>query len=64
MLKFGFAEVVHRDIIRDSERIEADVTNVSLQVFWVREERKGRRLFLGTQRCGGTSCSGNFNNVR
>mmetsp|Transcript_2908 Transcript_2908/g.6504 ORF Transcript_2908/g.6504 Transcript_2908/m.6504 type:complete len:235 (+) Transcript_2908:213-917(+) len=55
VLELGLAEVVHREIVRDAERIESDVSNISLAVDGVREEREGSGLLTGGEAGGGTA---------
>ena len=67
VLQFGLPEEIHGDKVGESERIESDITDVSLEVCGVFEEGKGRAglvrgtgIFLGIGsgvRSDGGGCS-------
>jgi hypothetical protein len=54
VLELSFTEEVNRSEVRKSERVEANISDVSLAVWWGLKERKSLRL--GTNLGGSTSC--------
>jgi len=56
MLEFCLTEVVHGYIVGDTEGIESNISNVSLEVRRVRKERESIRSFGYLKGSGGTSC--------
>jgi hypothetical protein len=40
VLDFGFAQVVHGEVVGESKRIESYITDVSREVLGIREEGK------------------------
>jgi len=54
VLELGFTEEVNRSEVRKSERVEVNISDVSLAVWWGLKERK--RLGLGADLGGNTSC--------
>ena len=54
MLELGLAEVVHGHVVGDAEGVEANVTDVSLEIRGGGKEGKGLRL-LGGEEGGGSA---------